>query len=268
MSARASIRLLALTLVTPLLWAVNAASQDVPTPPCAGKTVKYAQVGEPPHVKIWTGNAELADWAPADCTGWAPLRLLVSVETAGRFRHEGAARDILGRFAAISQFKEIFYWSHTRGVWRPLIPEASALAGFNADVRRKDFDVSELAGGEEAYYWQRENTPVGEVVYGMRVLQLSPDRMVLALENAHTVRQQRIKLFDPGGYQFLYFIEREANDVWRYYALMRSAAPSNPLIALIWPLLGDGTPSYINRTVAQFRYIAGIRTDTEPPAAP
>ena len=268
MSARASIRLPVLALVIPLLWAVSAASQDVPTPPCAGKTVKYAQVGEPPHVKIWTGNAELKDWAPAECTDWTPLRLLVSIETAGRFYHEGDARDILRRFGAISRFREILYWSHTRGVWRPLIPEASALVGFSADVRRGDFDVSELANGAEAYYWQHENTPVGKVVYGMRVLELSSDRMVLALENVHPVHQQRIKLFDPGGYQFLYFIEQEANNTWRYYALMRSAAPSNPLIALIWPLLGDGTPSYINRAVAQFRYIAGIRTDTEPPAAP
>lgn len=251
----------------PALWAAGAAAEGVPAPPCAGESLEYAPVGESPIVRIWTGNAELADWAPPACIGWSPVRLLVAVETAGRFRHEGDTAGILARFGAISRLTEILYWSHTRGEWRPLVPEASALSSNDAGDRRGDFEVRELAAGTDAFFWQHENTPAGDVVYRMRVLELAPDRLMLALENANTVRQ-RVKLFDPGEYQFLYAVEREAGDVWRYYALMRSAAPSNPLIALVWAVLDDGGPSYINRTVAQFRHIAGIPTDTEPPAAP
>lgn len=267
-----SFSVLAATLTAALTLAATAAApayaQDVPTPPCGDAPVSYAAVGEQPRVRIWTGAADMDDWAPPACTGWSAQRLLVAVETAGRFEHDGDADDLLARFAAISRYPEILYWSHTRDTWRQLIPEAQALASTDPESRRDDFTPADLVAGAEVFYRQRENTPAGDVVYRLRVRERTPDRLVIDLANANTVRQRGFKLFDPGAYQFLYVVEREQRDTWTYYGLMRSAVPSNPLIGLVWAILDDGGPSYINRTVAQFRFVAGIATDTEPPAAP
>ncbi|MDA0654691.1 MAG: hypothetical protein O3C09_04770, partial [Proteobacteria bacterium] len=141
-------------------------------------------------------------------------------------------------------------------------------ASADPEARRDDFALAELGAGADVFYRQRENTPAGDVVYRLRVRERTPDRLVINLANANTVRQRGFKLFDPGEYQFMYVVARERDSTWTYYGLMRSAVPSNPLIGLVWAILDDGGPSYINRTVAQFRFVAGIATDTEPPAAP
>ena len=242
-------------------------AQETPSPPCAESHLEYPKVGELPKVRIWTGAEDLGDWAPPTCTGWSPVRLLVAVETAGRFQHVGTAEDLLARFGAMSRFPSILYWSHTRGAWRELIPNAAALASTDSTDRRDDFTAEELTTGTEAHFWQVENTPASEVVYRMRVLERSPDGFSVSMQNVNTLRQRMVKLLDPGGYQFLYVLTRESGEIWRYYSLMRASAPTNSLVSLIWPLLVEGGPSYINRTVAQFRYFSGIVTDQDPPAA-
>jgi hypothetical protein len=250
-----------------LLWVGVAVAQDLPAPLCGGGAPEFAAVGENPIVRVWTGQ-EVPVWSPPPCTGWDAGQFLVAVEALGRFADAAGIDGVLARIAAISEYAEILYWSHTRRLWRPLVPEATALGSADPADHRGDFRLDELAAGARVYLWQRENTPAGEVVYRMEVLARTPDHLLLTLENANELTARGIPLLDPGGWQVMYAVERETGDVWRYYALARSAVPDNPLVRLLWPLLADGEASYANRTAAMFRFHAGIPTDREPPLAP
>jgi hypothetical protein len=59
--------------------------------------------------------------------------------------------------------------------------------------------------------------------------------------------------------QSIYFLDRESDDVWRYYSIVRTGKNANGLIA-------GNEASSVNRAVAFYRYLAGIPTDQEPPA--
>ena len=71
-----------------------------------------------------------------------------------------------------------------------------------------------------------------------------------------------LTLIPAGDLQTLYFLDRQTDGSWQFYNLTRVLNPS-PLLTHL--MTG---PSYINRSVAMYRYIAGIQTDREPPAAP
>jgi hypothetical protein len=69
-----------------------------------------------------------------------------------------------------------------------------------------------------------------------------------------------VTLFHPGGLQSIYFLDRESENAWRYYSIVRTGKNANGLIA-------GNEASAINRAVAFYRYVVGIPTDQEPPAA-
>jgi hypothetical protein len=94
----------------------------------------------------------------------------------------------------------------------------------------------------------------------MRILKVSPDRLVVSTENVSTLRYLLIPLFQPGEIQSVYFLERESPDVWRYYSIARTGKNASSLTA-------GHEASSINRAVAYYRQMAGIPTDSEPPAA-
>lgn len=95
----------------------------------------------------------------------------------------------------------------------------------------------------------------------MRIRSVLPDRLVFDTENISAMWYFLIPLFRPGEMQSIYFLERESQDVWRYYGLVRTGKNASPLTA-------SNKASSINRAVAFFRYLAGIQTDKEPPASP
>jgi hypothetical protein len=80
-------------------------------------------------------------------------------------------------------------------------------------------------------------------------------------ELGRTVRYLLMPLFRPGDMQSIYFLERESQDVWRYYSIVRISKNARQLT-------GGNEASAINRAVAFYRYLAGIPTDMEPPASP
>jgi hypothetical protein len=61
--------------------------------------------------------------------------------------------------------------------------------------------------------------------------------------------------------QSITFLDRESQDIWRYYSIMRTSRNASRLTA-------GSEASSINRAAAFFRYLAGIPTDKEPPASP
>ena len=117
-----------------------------------------------------------------------------------------------------------------------------------------------MTEGKSLYYQQEDNLS-GKAIYRMRIRSALPDRLVFDTENTGAVRYLLMPIFRPGGMQSITFLDRESQDVWRYYSIMRTGKNASLLTA-------GYEASSINRAVAFYRYLAGIPTDKEPPASP
>ena len=228
-------------------------------PSCSGDTFPgFASVGATPRVNLITSK-ESKRWQPPDCIPWVkkPARFVVS--TGGRFSHGGDATALLSRFAAASGMTDIRYWSVTRQAWKPLFKDAYAV-GPDAETRRDDFSIDELVTGSVVHLWQREVYLPAALVMEMRVLERTPERLVITMTNTVAVRWMLTRVIEPGDYEFYYLLEREDASTWRFYNVSRLVGGG-----LAMAFLPD--ESLINRAVAIFRHIAGYPTDTEPPLA-
>ena len=150
------------------------------------------------------------------------------------------------------------YWSTTHKQWQTLILDAHAVGGPKPDPRA-DFLPDEMQEGKVLYFEQADNL-AGKAVYRMQVMKAGADRIVFAVENVTTMRYLLLTLFHPADVQTIYFLDRESEGIWRYYALSRTGRKANRLAA-------GHEASSINRAVAFYRFLAGIPTDQEPPAA-
>jgi hypothetical protein len=84
---------------------------------------------------------------------------------------------------------------------------------------------------------------------------------VFDTENTGAVRYLMMPVFRPGDLQSITFLDRESENVWRYYSILRTSKSASRLAA-------GSEASSINRAAAFYRYLAGIPTDKEPPLAP
>jgi hypothetical protein len=246
-------------VLTCALFALGAQAA-VPQPPCAG-TPAYPAPGVAPAIALWhASDLEQAQWQPPACTGWPPAsRSKLVVALSGSFRFDGKISDLLARAGAISTLAQVQYWSTTDKKWRPLAYGASALTGPDPKSRRGDFTVSDLTKDAALYYWEND-TRSGEAVYRLRVYENTPERAVIASENITPIRRFFMTLFQPGALQTVMFIQRLSPGVVGVYSLSRTGPGTS--------LLADGhDESYVNRAVALYRQLAGIKTDQEPPAA-
>ena len=241
----------------PLRAATPTAAPHVAVP-CGGDQPSYPGASERASIRVHFSDELGAQWSPAACAGWAPANVSFLIVTAARFRHEGGVEEIAGRLGAISRYREMPYWSHTRKVWRPLMLEAFALANTDVNSKRPDFAPAEMLDGQPHYFWQSAS---GKFAYRVQVREHSATRMVVEMENITGFAMLLLPAFRPGDARMLYFIEHEAGDVWRYYALISIAGPFTSFVR-------TGEESFINRAGAIFRYLAGIPAKQEPPYAP
>jgi hypothetical protein len=234
-------------------------AQAGPQAPCGTEPVPaYASLNDPPNVKAW-GKTELGrDWKPPACTGWTAVGFTALVTTAARFRHPEDADGLLHHIGAISQLKGMRYWSNTHKRWQTLVVDAYALTGVQHSGR-EDFTPDELKAGKELYFQQVDNLS-GKATYRMHIDEASRDRIVFDIENVSTMHYFLVPIFHPGELQSIYFLDRESEHVWRYYSMLRMRKNANGMAA-------GNESSAINRAVAFYRWLAGIPTDQEPPAA-
>lgn len=252
-----------LPLVPARAWAVA----EGPRPPCAGAAPlpAYAEPGAPPAVRVWNGaELDAAGWTPPACTGWPPApapRTLAAL--AGRFRRAGGVEALLARFAAVSALTTVRYWSVADGRWARLFDDASALRGPDAALRRPDFATAELTPGAELFLALDDSRSTGMVVHRLRVLEASPGRLAVSLENVGAVRYLLLPLAGPGDLRSAFFLDRGrgALEAWSCYALTAIGAGASGLLA-------GHASSVVNRAAALYRHLAGVPTDQEPPAAP
>lgn len=241
---------------------VDGRAAQGPVPPCEGPTVPpYAEVGAPLLVRVWFQSDLPENWVPPTCTGWKPRPFTVLVAAAGRFEDRHGADGIIRRMASISALTTIEYWSVTGGRWRQLFSDAAALTRPDREARRSDFSSEDLRPGETLYFWQEERSAAGSAVYRLRVRERTSERIVFGIDNVSPVTLAFLTLAEAGQYEFLYLLERESPAIWRFYSLSRVG--DGPVL-----LAESHAKSYVNRAVALFRYLAGIATNREPPAAP
>ena len=166
---------------------------------------------------------------------------------------------MLRHIGAISELAGMRYWSTTHKRWQTLIVNAHAVAGSPPSRQREDFTPEEMKSGTVLYFEQVDNLS-GTATYRLRVAEASAGRLVFNIENVSSMRYLLVTLFHPGEMQSVYFLDRESDNVWRYYSIVRTGRGASRLAA-------GHENSSINRAVAFYRFLAGIPTDQEPPAA-
>jgi hypothetical protein len=235
-------------------------AQSGPQPPCGNEPVPpYPGLGDSAIVRSWSKSDFGRDWRPPACTGWAAVGFTTLVTTVARFRHTSEAEGLLRHVVAISELAGMRYWSTTHKQWQTLIVDAYALTGLQPSQRREDFTPDEMKKGNVLYFQQVDNLS-GKAIYRMLIAEASADRLVFDVENVSTMRYLFIPVFHPGEMQSIYFLDRESENVWRYYSIVRTGMNANQLVT-------GNESSAANRAVAFYRYLVGIPTDQEPPAA-
>ncbi len=238
------------------------ASGAPPHPPCDGAQPQpaYAMVGSAPSVASWTASNGAAAPTLARCTGWLPANIQSLHAVSANFSSPADANKLLQRFGAVTGLLTIRYWSVTDHAWRPLLSSATALSSFASGQARDDFTLAELQSGGDLYLAQQDSRSPTSTIYRMRMRENSPNRFVIETENLTPIRRWGITLFRARDIQAVYFLDQRSPGIWSYYSLTKLAGKS-------W-LTAKNDRSYINRTVALYRYFAGIPSDQEPPAAP
>jgi len=247
-------------LLAMLLCQAHGYAQSGPQPPCGKEPVPpYPGLDDSAIVKSWSKSDFGRDWRPPACTGWGEVGFTTLVTTVARFRHTSEAEGLRRHIGAISELAGMRYWSTTHKQWQTLIVDAYALTGLQPGQRREDFTPDEMKEGKVLYYRQADNLS-GKAIYRMHIEQASADRIVFDVENVSTMRYLFITLFHPGEMQSIYFLDRESENVWRYYSIVRTGKNANGLVA-------GNESSAVNRAVAFYRQLVGIPTGQEPPAA-
>jgi hypothetical protein len=247
-------------LVAILLCQTLGYAQLGPQPPCGTELASpYPGLDDSAVVKSWNKSELGPDWPPPACTGWTTLGFTTLVTTVAKFRYTSGAEGLLRRFGAISELSGMRYWSTTHKKWQTLIVDAHALTWLQPGQRRGDFTPDEMREGKSLYFGQVDNL-TGKASYRMYMVESSENRLVIEVENVSTIHYLLIPLFHPGELQSIYFLDRESEDVWRYYSIVRTGMNANRMI-------GANESSAINRAAAFYRYFVGIPADQEPPAA-
>jgi hypothetical protein len=253
-------RLVRFGLLALLLCQVRVYAQLGPQPPCGKETVPpYPGLDDSATVKSWSKSDFGFDWRPPACTGWAAMGFTTLVTTSARFRYASEAEGLLRHIGAVSELAGMCYWSTSQKQWQTLIVDAYALTDPQSSQRRGDFTAEEMKEGTILYYEQVDNRS-GKEVYRMRVAEASADRLVFDVENVSTIRYLFVPLFPPGEMQSVYFLDRESENVWRFYSIVRTGKNASRLVT-------GNESSAVNRAVAFYRYLVGIPTSQEPPAA-
>jgi hypothetical protein len=243
-----------------LLCQTRGYAQSGPQPPCGKETVPpYPDLDNSPIVKFWSESDFGRDWKPPACTRWAEQGFSTLITTVARFRYTSGAEGLLRHIGAISALAGMRYWSTTHQQWQTLILNAHALTGSQPRDSRQDFTPDEMKEGTVLYFEQADNLS-GTAIYRMHIAEASADRLVFDVENVSVMRRLFVTLFDPGEMQSTYFLDRESANVWRYYCIARTGRHASRLAT-------GHESSSINRAVAFYRYMVGIPTDQDPPAA-
>src|SRR5664279_4756092 len=208
---------------------IDVEPQVGPQPPCGTEPIPpYAGLDDLANVKSWSKPDFGRDWKPPACTGWAEVGFTTLVTIAARFPHTSEAGGLFRQIGAISKLSGMHYWSTTHKQWRTLIVDAYALTGLPPAKRREDFTADELKQGAALFYQQVDNLS-GKGIYRMHIAEASAERLVFDIENVSTMRYLLVPILHPAEMQSIYFLDRESENVWRYYSTVRIGRDASQL---------------------------------------
>lgn len=254
-------RWLAAAVAVLCLTGTAARGADAPAVPCAGGQPAFPPLDAEPIVAVVHGG-ELGVWTPPACTAWPAGKFDLLGTTTARFRFAGDAAGLLPRFAEVSHYPAIRYWSPSRDQRWPLAFEAFALTDADAGHARADFTAAELRPGTPLYFWWRMATErripgLGTVALVNRidVLELTAGRLVLGI-TSEPARVALLLTLHRGDIRTLYVIESEPDtpDVWRYFTLT----------GLSGLAAADADDFVRNSARGIFRYTAGLAAEVLP----
>lgn len=184
-------------------------------------------------------------------------RLLVTL--AGQFTFNGTFNDLLDRIGAISTMRKIRYWSADDKAWVSLVSDASALASPNPASLRGDFNASDLTNGAQLFYLEKDSHN-RTTVYRLSVNVESPECFVLTNENITPIKRFVFTIFKPFTLQSVVVLRRTSANSFGVYMLNRTDKAASSL--------SEGhEKTFVNRAVALYRQLTGVKTDILPPAA-
>ncbi len=254
---------LAVACLIGLGLAMPAAAQPdrpAPVPPCAGGPAAPAtRGGTDPVVTVWHAPALPENWQLAGCSGLELSSNAVLIEVAGHFRHDGDALSLLARLGKVSAQTGMIYWDVDQAGWRPLLLEATALAGPDPESRRADFTPAEMRPGAHLFMLYDDDEKPGPTVFETEVREAGPDGFVTVMRNVSAMTLMGFSIADPGGISSMLSVKQVAPGEFDYYALTAVA-----LSSVAAAMTSDA--DHINRAVASYRFLAGIPGDRDPPA--
>lgn len=234
-------------------------AQDTPYLPCDGEPdPPHAAVGAAPNIRVITQEGYV--WDAPRCSGWGKGKYALLIAVAARFEHTGGVDAIVRKFSKISALRNVRYWSTSAQAWRDLFGTAYALGQTQKEAKRADFEPKDLVPGPVRHFWAEERGPVGGAIFRLRVLERTPERLVVDIRNQRAVQPLAHPKISAGGYRHLFIFEQEANGVWRYFGMTGLRGSGGAVITWI-------RGSYLNRAIALFRYVSGVPMEKEPPAA-
>jgi hypothetical protein len=231
-----------------------------PMPPCGSAPPRpdfSAEAGHP-DIATWAARDLPAGWQAPRCAAWAGAHFTNFVALSGQLPGDMPVYRFLAGFGAVSAWRGLPYWSVTDERLQPLIVDAYAVDGPSGDRRRADFTPAEMRAGHDLLFRQRDNRSGGAILYRLRVTALTPDRVVVEIENIDPVRKLFLTVFSPGDLHSSFILTRLASGRWGYYIL--SGAREGRIASVFSPL-----PSHINRTLALYAQTAGIAASESLP---
>ncbi|MCB2053811.1 MAG: hypothetical protein KDE35_06155 [Geminicoccaceae bacterium] len=240
------------------LGATSLAATPLPVVPCGGASPVPAPTGEKPAILMLDDADELGAWQAPACLGWHARTGDTLLALAGRI--EGRTlEDVAARLVDFSRMTDILYWSTSRAEWRPLFDEVTALSGPEEAQTASDPPPGALVEGATVYSLQNDSDPLGAMVMALEVREHDDTRLVVTWTNRTAGTVLGMTVLPPGALETALVAERSGTGLLLY--MVARVGTNVPR----W--LAPGRDSQINRAVALYRWLAGIPTDREPPAA-
>lgn len=251
---------LVLTLVPVGAGAQSAFQGFALRPPCGEAPLPaYASPGSPPVIGSWSAaDLENAAWQHAPCLHWNDGKMRMATALAAVVRAP-SLDGLLVRYGALSQYKSIRFWSTTHQDWEEFVAQAGFTDGPNATYTYPDLKAEDFTAGRGFDYY--EIGRAGRTIHRLTIRQRTADRAELTTENVTPVRVAVFTVFEPHALKTATFIERRGPQEWGYYQTI-GVGEGADFIAV------HSASPYINRLTALYRYMAGLKTDGAPPAAP
>lgn len=264
---RPAVLLLALHALAALSWILapaNALAQSgfegfELRPPCEGTSAPaYGKPGGPPAIMVWPESSlNKSAWAAAPCLHWGGGKMRLAVALAATL-NATSLDELLVRFGALSRYKSIRFWSVMYETWDDFVDSSGFVDGPEGQQVLPDYAPADYVTGRDFYYF--EASRAGRTIHRMTVRKRSPDRIEIATENITPIRFAMATLFEPGALQSVTFFDRRSSSEWGYFQTIGVGLGSSFITV-------QSTSPYINRLTALYRYLAGIPTDRDPPAA-